>query len=534
MARRIALIVGVGEYTDFARLQSSARDAETVAHVLRAVAGFEDVQLLVNPSKALLEEKVELLFTDNEPDDLVLFYFSGHGVKDERGALYFAVSSTRRHTKGELVRATAVACQHVRDAMSTSRSRRQVVILDCCFSGAFAEGMQAKDGGRVDLSGQLGGEGKAILASSSSTQYSFDAVELGLSTYTQFLVQGIATGDADLNHDGWITVDELHEFARSHVQTTRPSMTPQILPCREGYKIHISKAQRVDPKRAYAAKVREVADLSGMIPALGVEILNTQRKHLGLQELEARAIQEAELGPIRTRAQARAKLRKVVFTMRRKRKVDNTERSLVNELRVALDLSEQDLRGLLEEPMDQQRRKVRGGWYWPEQLGYMTLLGLLAVGLIVGFMKWRTGGVGVQTPEIRPSALPVAANLTTTPPPVQSVANGALDEILRVDHSGTTWAIRISADNTLNEARDVAATALRSSRFQPWIVHETFSPHRYFVFVGGYTQRSRADADRSVAGAIIREGAIVESMSSVCPKLTWNPGGYHDCEKSSF
>ena len=534
MSRRIALIVGVSEYSDFTRLQNSTRDADTVAHVLRAVAGFDDVQLLLNPTQVHLAEKVEEHFTGKDPDDLVLFYFSGHGVKDERGQLHLAVSTTRRHANGELVRASAVACQHIHDAMSTSRSRRLVVILDCCFSGAFAEGIQAKDGGRVDLRSQLGGEGRAVLASSSSTQYSFDAVEMGLSTYTQFLVQGIATGDADLNHDGWITVDELHEFARSHVQVTRPSMSPQILPSREGYSIIISKAQRTDPRRAYGAKVREVADLSGAIPAMGVEVLRIQREQLGLSEPDARQIQEAELGPVRTRSQARAKLRKAVFALRRKRRMEGPERSLLNELRVALNLGEHDLQVLLNEPLDQQRRKVRGIWYWPEQLGYFSGLVVLVVGLIVGYMKWRSADPSAAESRPVPAPQPVVAPHTASPPPVHSVSPTALEQVLRVDHSGTAWAIRISADNTLEEAKDIATKVLDSSRFQPWIVHESFSPYRYYVFLGGYSNKERADADRAEAVAVVRQGAIVQSMDGLCPRLTWKAGGYHECERGFF
>ncbi|MGF2035678.1 MAG: hypothetical protein RMZ43_010255 [Nostoc sp. CmiVER01] len=85
---------------------------------------------------------------------------------------------------------------------NTSRSKRQVVILDSCFSGAFAEGLSAKDDGTINIREQLGGEGRAVLTSSSSTQYSFEQQGSDLSIYTRYLIEGITTGAADLDEDG--------------------------------------------------------------------------------------------------------------------------------------------------------------------------------------------------------------------------------------------------------------------------------------------------------------------------------------------
>ena len=107
MPRRIALVVGVSRYHSFSQLPTAARDAETMAHVLKHVAGFDEVLVLADPDATKLAEASEYLFADKEPGDLVLLYFSGHGVKDERGQLHLAVPNTRKHASGELVRAMA-------------------------------------------------------------------------------------------------------------------------------------------------------------------------------------------------------------------------------------------------------------------------------------------------------------------------------------------------------------------------------------------------------------------------------------------
>lgn len=66
--------------------------------------------------------------------------------------------------------------------MDQSRSRRQVVVLDCCHSGAFERGAKAVTGESVgtqalfgDVSGfQSEGEGRIALTATDATQFAWD------------------------------------------------------------------------------------------------------------------------------------------------------------------------------------------------------------------------------------------------------------------------------------------------------------------------------------------------------------------------
>ena len=198
---KVALLIGVSEYEPGLNpLPSAAKDIKAMKQVLQhsEMGNFteSDIRVLKNPDRQVMEEAIEALFANRQKDDLVLLFFSGHGIKDDQGRLYLSTSKTRKNLQGELVRSTAVPANIVQESMSKSRSKRQVVILDCCFSGAFAEGMLAKDDGSVDVKSQLGGEGRAILTSSTSTQYSFEQQGSDLSVYTRYLIEGIETGAA--------------------------------------------------------------------------------------------------------------------------------------------------------------------------------------------------------------------------------------------------------------------------------------------------------------------------------------------------
>ncbi|MGA1410510.1 MAG: caspase family protein, partial [Prochlorotrichaceae cyanobacterium] len=199
MAKR-ALLIGVSNYQeDLKPLPAAVRDVAALAEVLRdpEMGGFDEVKTFEDINSQPMGEEVETFFRQSKRDDLVTFFFSGHGVKDEKGKLFFATPNTRKDSKGNLRRATAVEASFVQDAMNDCKAKRQVVILDCCFSGAFDPALQAKDDGSVDLETQLGAEGRVVLASSSSTQYSFEQTGAELSLYTRYLVEGISTGAGD-------------------------------------------------------------------------------------------------------------------------------------------------------------------------------------------------------------------------------------------------------------------------------------------------------------------------------------------------
>ncbi len=300
---KIALLIGTSEYaTGLETLPSAVRDAEAMQRVLQHpdIGGFatSDVTVLQNPDRQLMEEAIEHLFADRQKDDLLLLFFSGHGMKDETGKLFLATSTTRKNARGELVRSSAVAASFVHDSMSRSRSKRQVVILDSCFSGAFPEGLAAKDDGTIDIRTQLGGEGRAILTSSSATEYSFDEKGADLSIYTQYLVEGMTTGAADLDDDGVVSIDELHAYASTKVRDSQPAMKPEIYSIREGFKIRLTKVPPGDPVQKYRQEVKRYLS-RGEVSFVGRKTLDALRSRLGLSAADATTIEDEMLAAAR-------------------------------------------------------------------------------------------------------------------------------------------------------------------------------------------------------------------------------------------
>ncbi|HYX18221.1 MAG TPA: caspase family protein [Nostoc sp.] len=329
---KVALLIGVSEYEPGLNpLPGAVKDVEAMQQVLlhSEMGGFTetDIMVLKNPQRQDMEEAIENLFAHRQKDDLLVLFFSGHGIKDDTGRLFLATRTTRKTPRGDLIRSSAVAASVVHESMSRSRSKRQVVILDSCFSGAFAEGLSAKDDGSVNIREQLGGEGRAVLTSSSSTQYSFEQQGSDLSIYTRYLIEGITTGAADLDEDGVVSIDELHEYASQKVREIQPTMRPEIYTSREGFKIRLTKVPQGDPKQKYRKEVARYNN-RGEVSFVGRKILDALRNRLGLSEVEATAIEDEMLAVTRQEFQE---------------KLQRYERDFSEALQQQVALSEDDL-----------------------------------------------------------------------------------------------------------------------------------------------------------------------------------------------
>jgi len=298
---RYALLVGISNYeADLNPLPSAVRDVEALERVLinPEIGGFTktDVTVLVDCDRQVIERAIYKLFANRKSDDLLLFYFSGHGVTDSRNDFFLASKNTSK----EELPPTAIAATYVHDQMNKSRSKRQVVILDCCHSGAFPKGMTAKGLDTVNILPKLGGEGRAILTASDSTKYAFEQEGFKLSLYTHFLVEGLEKGAADLDGDGDISVDELYEYVKEKVKNANDSMSPEFYPVKEGHKIILAKSPKDEPKLKYRKEVEKIVRRSnGKISVPARNLLRRKRDEFGVSPLDAPTIEEEILLPYR-------------------------------------------------------------------------------------------------------------------------------------------------------------------------------------------------------------------------------------------
>lgn len=302
MSGKFALIIGNTEYADpgLAQLTAPSKDTEDFARILKSpdICAFDDVNILLNQPSYVINESIDTFFYQKKPDDLLIVYFSGHGIRDEFGVLYLAVKNTNRTR----LRATAIRSDYLREAMDQSRSKRQVVILDCCNSGAFPQGAKAEVGGMMGMMSALQGYGRFVLTASDATQFAWEGDkvigETRNSLFTHFLVKGLE-GDADSDGNGKITVDKLYDYAYDQISRVMPKQTPTKSTSKQEGDIvlrEITRLEQIKPVSLPSELIEAMEDSRTFVREGAVQQLEKllKGKNLGLARSAREALERIE------------------------------------------------------------------------------------------------------------------------------------------------------------------------------------------------------------------------------------------------
>lgn len=192
---RKALIIGFNNYPG-SPLYGCVNDAIEMKAVLeRNGDGSPNfhVKLVTDKdsvTKSTLKGDIETLF--NGSNDVVLLYFSGHGLIKSTGG-YIVTPDYEQYDEG-------ISMDYILSLANQSESKDKIIILDCCNSGAF--GTPAITGSN---SSQLA-EGLSVLTASRAIETALEKNGSGI--FTSLLIDGLQGGAADLS--GFITTGSLY------------------------------------------------------------------------------------------------------------------------------------------------------------------------------------------------------------------------------------------------------------------------------------------------------------------------------------
>jgi len=236
---RHLVLVGNSEFSadpkNLPPLDCPSNDVSRMKAILtdRNCGQFSNAEVLENATHTEIEKQVIRVLKTAKPSDTVLIYYSGHGIKDDEGNAYLCGSDTT--TKD--IEATGISQSMLYQTIEKSRCRKIAVLVDCCFSGRFGEGIEqlGKMKGAETLFDpkdleaiEQDSRGIVFMSSSNAAQVSHENAIAGHGVFTQNVLKGLETGEADLDGNGYITFDELYNFVLEQMHQDGIKQTPTI------------------------------------------------------------------------------------------------------------------------------------------------------------------------------------------------------------------------------------------------------------------------------------------------------------------
>ncbi len=199
-ARVYLVSVGIADYSSFPsklnNLNLTVKDAETIAWLYTKNKSVDYTLLLDGKAtKSRIVRAMNKLFSRAKEDDIIVFFFSGHGYPGGFCAC-----------DGNL------GYDEVRKAMSKSRCRNKMMFVDACRSG----GMRVDD---TAGQGAITAAKKAnvmLFLSSRNNENSIERGDMQNGFFTTYLQKGLR-GNADANRNRTITAKELFDFVHEGV-----------------------------------------------------------------------------------------------------------------------------------------------------------------------------------------------------------------------------------------------------------------------------------------------------------------------------
>ncbi len=212
-----ALLVSIEKY-ELAPLDFAENDVGKLATVLmsrydcQAQACIDTATSGDDSAKDSIMKRIREWCDLLHDDDTAILYLAGHGVKDEQGKLYLAMTDFSRDNFDT----AAIPLEWIRRQFEGCDGKNKLLLIDTCFAGTG----KSIDFGQAtieEVSASFSGMKNVVsIASCHGDEKSWLWGETKHSLFTYWLIEGLK-GHADRNGDQHITVDELFEYLNENV-----------------------------------------------------------------------------------------------------------------------------------------------------------------------------------------------------------------------------------------------------------------------------------------------------------------------------
>jgi len=233
----VAVIIGISNYKSLPKAEFAKDDAQVFYDYAIRALGVKpgNIKLLMD-EQADAEEiytafKTWLPARVKSTTDVYVFY-SGHGLPTQDGSgLYWLPQRANR----DLISKTGILLAEVNSDIQATKPKSVTIFMDACYSGQARGGETLVASARpIALKSQptTFPSNFTVISASQADQISSSSPELQHGIFSYYLMRGME-GEADLNKDGKITLNEtqayLSENVGRHARIMNRQQEPQVI-----------------------------------------------------------------------------------------------------------------------------------------------------------------------------------------------------------------------------------------------------------------------------------------------------------------
>jgi hypothetical protein len=219
--RKILVAVGIDNYVHADHLRHAVGDAKAIVASFKTL-GFEARELYDEAAtRSAIIEILESAVRFAGPNDLVVFFFAGHGVDlkdpDDTAKGYLVPVDGRIREAKELVPMDWLQISLVSD--DKIKAKHLLFLLDACSSGIVASraSVSVDPSVRNYISELMKRQARQVITAGTGNQQVLDGGYKGHSIFAGLILQGLDNNLADLNNDYHVTATELGLFLSERV-----------------------------------------------------------------------------------------------------------------------------------------------------------------------------------------------------------------------------------------------------------------------------------------------------------------------------
>lgn len=219
LPKLFVVAIGVGDYNDpkLPKLRFTCKDAKDFSKAITSKKGlpYEDVQVKIlcdnEATRADIVEAMEWLKQESSPNDVCIFFFAGHGMRDEKDRFYFMPYGCNTNKLYE--------CFSASDFRNEAEDihGKLIAFVDACYSGALFEGGRSAATTHFIEQLKRSKNGMLLYASSSSDTKSREDESWENGAFTKALVEAL-NGAAKEEHAEGLSTQELEHFLYKQVR----------------------------------------------------------------------------------------------------------------------------------------------------------------------------------------------------------------------------------------------------------------------------------------------------------------------------